>query len=80
MPAVVDPNPKVCSGCRFWSALHVRPAVVSMQHICLAAGGPRRGQFTGANYRCESWASGHAGAVDALGVPDPYPADPAVAP
>jgi len=54
-----------CRGCRFWSemiaqALGARP----VEALCLSDAGSKRGQYTIGLATCESFKSGHHGAVD----------------
>jgi hypothetical protein len=54
-----------CKGCRFWSEMIAqsiggRP----VEALCLAAGGPHAGKYTAGHVTCDSWKSGHLGAVD----------------
>lgn len=54
-----------CAGCRFWSEMIAQciggGPVTAM---CLAESGRYAGKYTAAHQRCDSWRSGHFGAVD----------------
>lgn len=54
-----------CAGCRFWSEMIAqsiggRP----VEAMCLAETGRYAGKYTSARMKCDSWKSGHHGAVD----------------
>lgn len=54
-----------CGGCRFWSEM-IAQAIGGgpVQALCLAASGPYASKYTTERMTCDSWKSGHHGAVD----------------
>ncbi len=54
-----------CAGCRFWSEM-IAQAIGGgpVQAMCLAESGKYAGKYTVHYTRCDSWKSGHYGAVD----------------
>lgn len=55
---------KDCRGCRFWSEMIARSIGGPVEALCLAPEGPFKSKYTGGRRTCESWKSGHHGAVD----------------
>lgn len=59
-----------CAGCRYWSemlaqAIDGRP----VEAVCLTPAGKLKGKYTSARTTCDSWKSGHFGAVDEPSAP-----------
>ncbi len=54
-----------CAGCRFWSEM-IAQAIGGgpVEAMCLADAGRFAGKYTSARRTCDSWKSGHFGAVD----------------
>lgn len=56
---------KNCHGCRYWSEMVARSrGGGSVEALCLAESGKHSGSYTTAFATCDSWKSGHLGAVD----------------
>ncbi len=54
-----------CAGCRFWSEMLAKAdGGGPVKAMCLADGGPLSGKYVSARQSCNSWKSGHHGAVD----------------
>ena len=54
-----------CAGCRFWSEMVARAIGGGpIEAMCLADSGPYSSKYTTWRVRCDSWKSGHHGAVD----------------
>jgi hypothetical protein len=60
-----------CKGCRYWSEMIAKcEGGGPVQAMCLAPvapGSAHRGHYTPAWVKCESWSSGHLGAIDEPG-------------
>ena len=56
---------KNCGGCRFWSEMCAQMIGCGpVQALCLAENGPHARKYTTERMTCDSWKSGHHGAVD----------------
>jgi hypothetical protein len=54
-----------CAGCRFWSEMVAQSiGGAPVEALCLSADGPYKGKYVTGKQTCESWRSGHNGAVD----------------
>lgn len=53
-----------CAGCRYWSEMIAQSIGCGpVQALCLSDG-TLKGKYTTGRQTCESWASGHHGAID----------------
>jgi hypothetical protein len=53
-----------CKGCRYWSEMLAQSFGNGVQAMCLAPDGVASGKYMNAGATCDSWKSGHHGAVD----------------
>jgi hypothetical protein len=54
-----------CAGCRFWSEMVAQSIGGGpVTAMCLVDAGRYAGKYTAGAQRCDSWKSGHYGAVD----------------
>lgn len=54
-----------CGSCRFWSEMCAQAREAGpIEALCLSGVGTKAGKYTTAIMTCESWRSGHHGAVD----------------
>lgn len=56
---------RTCSGCRYWSEMIAESAPGGIRAMCLAIGEPTKYRY--GRESCDSWASGHLGAIDEPG-------------
>jgi hypothetical protein len=56
-----------CKGCRFWSEMIARSQGDGVAAMCINSEGSESGKYKFGSDKCESWKSGHYGAVDSPG-------------
>jgi hypothetical protein len=63
---------RICKTCRYWSELIVRYGGPnrSLEALCLNREGPFYSLFCRGAQRCQTWASGHLGAIDDPDLPE----------
>ena len=56
-----------CKGCRFWSEMIAKSEGNGIVAMCINSGSSEKGKYKFGSDKCESWKSGHYGAVDSPG-------------
>lgn len=58
---------KNCMGCRYWSEMLAQCSDGPVQAMCISGVGENKGKYLSAQNTCDSWESGHDGAIDEPG-------------
>ncbi len=56
-----------CKGCRYWSEMLARSNGGPVEAVCLNSDSAKQGHYTSGSATCDSWESGHDGAIDEPG-------------
>jgi len=58
---------KDCKGCRYWSERLAQSQGSSVTAVCISSGSVEKGKYKFGSDKCDSYKSGHYGAIDSPG-------------